>query len=79
MLAANFGHDLDCRVRLLALYDQDDMVRAGPDLMRYRLCHLPARLAAHARCRRLRIERTWPWAEVYVLASRRLTTLPAAT
>lgn len=48
MLAANIGHDLDCWVRLLALHDQDDLVRAEPDTMRFRIYHLPARLAHHA-------------------------------
>jgi Transposase DDE domain group 1 len=79
VLAANLGHDLDCWVRLLALHDQRDLVRAEPDTMRYRLYHLPARLATHARRRRLRIERTWPWADVFVLAWQRLTALSAAT
>ena len=79
MLAANLGHDLDCWFRLLALHDQDGLERAEPDTMRYRLYHLPARLAAHARRRWLRIDGTWPWADVFVLAWRRLTALPAAT
>jgi hypothetical protein len=79
MLAANLGHDLDCWVRLLTLHDQDVLERAEPDTMRYRLYHLPARLATHARRRRLRIERTWPWAQVFVLAWQRLLQLPALT
>lgn len=37
------------------------------------------RLAVHARRRWLRIERTWPWAHVFVLAWKRLTQLPATT
>lgn len=73
MLAANLGHDLDCWVRLLALHDQDGMERAEPDIMRYRLYHLPAR-----RCF-LRIEGTWPWAQTFILAWQRLTDLPALT
>jgi hypothetical protein len=77
ILAANLGHDLDCWVRLLTLHDQPDLERAEPDTMRYRLYHLPARLAAHARRRHLRIERTWPWAQAFVLAWQRLTQLPA--
>lgn len=77
VLAANLGHDLDCWVRLLALHDQDGMERAEPDTMRYRLYHLPARLATHARRRYLRIERTWPWAQTFILAWQRLTDLPA--
>lgn len=47
--------------------------------MRYRLYRLPARLAVHARRRWLRIERSWAWADVLVLAWKRLTQLPATT
>ncbi|WP_267906120.1 IS1380 family transposase [Streptomyces broussonetiae] len=79
VLAANIGHDLDCWVRLLALHDQDDLVRAEPDTMRYRIYHLPARLARHARRRWLRIERTWSWAHAFTLAWQRLTDLPDVT
>ncbi|MGP4105346.1 hypothetical protein [Nonomuraea sp. KM90] len=78
-MAANLGHDLDCWLRLLTLHDQPGLDHAEPDTMRYRLYHLPARLAAHARRRHLRIDRTWPWAQVLVLAWQRLTNLPALT
>ncbi|MFD5513298.1 hypothetical protein ACFWIB_36910 [Streptomyces sp. NPDC127051] len=78
MPAADIGHDLDCWIRLLALHGQDDLARAEPGTMRFRICRLPARLAAHAR-RRLRIERTWPWAHAFTLAWKRLTGLPAVT
>ncbi|WP_199881401.1 hypothetical protein [Streptomyces sp. CB03911] len=47
--------------------------------MRYWFYHLPARLAAHTHRRWLRIERTSPWADVFVLAWRRLTHLLAVT
>ncbi|MGS2647841.1 hypothetical protein [Streptosporangium sp. LJ11] len=43
------------------------------------IARLPARLATHARRRYLRIERTWPWAQAFVLAWQRLTRLPALT
>ncbi|WP_259470962.1 IS1380 family transposase [Streptomyces sp. 1114.5] len=79
MLTANLAHDLDCWVRLLSVHDQPQLERAEPDTMRYRLYHLPARLAAHARRRWLRIDHTWPWADAFVLAWQRLTHLPAAT
>lgn len=79
MLACNLGHDLDCWVRLLALHDQDSLARAEPGTMRHRLYQLPARLAHHARRRWLRIDRTWPWADAFVLAWQRLTALPALT
>ncbi|MEV4115466.1 IS1380 family transposase [Nonomuraea sp. NPDC049695] len=77
MLTANLGHDLDCWLRLLTLHDQDDLEHAEPDTMRYRLYHLTARLAARARRRHLRIERTWPWSQAFALAWQRLTDLPA--
>nr|WTB34868.1 hypothetical protein OG781_40145 [Streptomyces sp. NBC_00830] len=46
--------------------------------MGFRLYHLPARRAAHARRRFLRIERTWPWATAFTTCWSRLTELPAA-
>lgn len=76
MLTANLAHDLDCWVRLLALHDQPDLERAEPDTMRFRIYHLPARLAAHARRRWLRIDRTWPWAAAFTTCWQRLTSLP---
>jgi hypothetical protein len=80
MLAANLGHDLDCWVRLLALHDQEDLERAEPDTMRFRLYSVPATFVAnHARYRWLRLERTWPWADTFALAWQRLTSLPAPT
>jgi hypothetical protein len=51
MLAANLAADLDAWVRLLALHDNDGLADAEPDTMRFRLYHLPARLADHARRR----------------------------
>jgi hypothetical protein len=53
--------------------------RAEPDTVRCRIYHLPARLAAHARRRWLRIDGTWPWARAFTTCWRRLTQLPAAT
>ena len=63
MLAVNLAADLDAWLRLLALHDSKDLAGAEPDTMRFRLYHLPARLADHARRRCMRIERTWPWAK----------------
>jgi hypothetical protein len=79
MLAANLAADLDAWLRLLALHDHDDLADAEPDTMRFRLYHLPARLARHARRRYLRIEGTWPWAGAFTTSWRRLTLLPAVT
>lgn len=79
MLVANIAADLDAWLRLLTLHDQDDLADAEPVTMRFRLYHLPARLTAHARRRHLRFERTWPWAEAFTLAWRRIAGLPAIT
>ncbi|MFF7987758.1 hypothetical protein ACFZDK_53510 [Streptomyces sp. NPDC007901] len=66
-------------MRLLVLYDLDDLADAEPDTVRFRLYRLPARLADPARRRWLRIERTWPWATAFTTCWHRLTTLPAIT
>ncbi|MFJ8604426.1 transposase [Streptomyces shenzhenensis] len=79
MLAANLAADLDASVRLLALHDIDGLADAEPDTMRFRLYHLPARLADHARRRWLRIQTTWPWATALTTCWQRLTALLAIT
>jgi Transposase DDE domain group 1 len=79
MLTANLAADLDAWVRLLALHDIDDLADAEPDTMRFRLYHLPARLAHHARRRWLRIDTTWPWANAFTTCWQRLTALPTVT
>uniref|UniRef100_A0AAU1I999 Transposase n=1 Tax=Streptomyces sp. NBC_00180 TaxID=2903632 RepID=A0AAU1I999_9ACTN len=67
MPAANLGHDLNCWVRLPALHGVEDLALARPDTMRHRLYSIPARLVRHARRRRLRLDRTWPWADAFAL------------
>ncbi|MEU7068483.1 transposase [Streptomyces sp. NPDC046161] len=79
MLTCNLAADLDAWLRLLTLHDQADLADAEPDTIRFRLYHLPARLAKHARRRWLRIEHSWPWADAFILARRRLSALPAIT
>ena len=79
MLAANLACDLDAWLRLLGLHDIDGLTDAEPQTMRFRLYHLPARLAAHARKRRMRIAATWPWATAFTTCWQRLTDLPAVT
>ncbi|MCO8307125.1 transposase [Streptomyces sp. RKCA744] len=44
-----------------------------------RLLHVPAVLVRGQRRRRLKIPRTWPWAEQIVEAFRRIRALPAPT
>jgi hypothetical protein len=79
VLAANLAGDLDAWVRLLALHDFDGLADAEPDTMRFRLYHLPARLADHARRRWLRIDSTWPWATAFTTCWQRLSALPSVT
>lgn len=79
MLSANLAADLDAWLRMLTLHDHPGLADAEPDTIRFRLYHLPARLVNHARRRWLRIERTWPWANAFTTAWRRLTDLPAVT
>ena len=50
---------------------------AEPKTVRYRLLHVAARLTRHGRRARLRIDRTWPWADHLVTAFTRLRALPA--
>jgi hypothetical protein len=73
VLAAN----LDAWTRLLGLYDEEHLVRAEPDTLRYRLWHLPAKLTAHAHRRWLPIPDTWPWRDAFLTCWQRLTSLPA--
>lgn len=79
MLTANLAVDLDAWLRLLTLHDSEELANTEPDTMRFRLYHLPARLACHARRRYLRIERTWAWASAFTTSWRRLTQVPAVT
>jgi hypothetical protein len=79
VLAANLANDLNAWTRLLGLYDQPGLARATPETLRYRLWHIPARLVRHARRRRLKISRDWPWRHAFTLCWQRLTKLTAPT
>ncbi|MEV6343299.1 IS1380 family transposase [Actinoplanes sp. NPDC051851] len=79
VLTANIAADLTAWTRLLGLHDQPDLAHAEPETLRYRLLHLPAKLATHARRRVLSISETWPWADAFTLCWQRLTLLPPAT
>jgi Transposase DDE domain group 1 len=49
-----------------------DLARAEPKRLRYRLLHVAARLALHARQARLRLQATWPWAAALAAAFAKL-------
>lgn len=48
-----------------------------PKRLRYRLLHVAGRVVRHARRVRLRLSRSWPWAEVLARAFTRLQALPS--
>jgi hypothetical protein len=48
-----------------------------PKRLRYRLLHVAGRVVRHARRVRLRLSRSWPWAEVLAVAFARLKALPS--
>lgn len=49
---------------------------AAPATVRFRLLHVAARLAVHARQQLLRLDRTWPWVDQLATAFARLRALP---
>jgi len=77
VIAANIAADLAAWTRLLGCHDDEDLRHAGPDTLRYRIWHLPARLANHARQRTLAISRDWPWKDAFLTCWQRLCALPA--
>ena len=79
VLAANIAADITAWTRLLGLHDQDDLAHAEPETLRYKILHLPAKLATHARQRILSIPENWPWAKAFQLCWQRLSLIPAPT
>jgi hypothetical protein len=77
VLAASIAADLAAWTRLLGLYDDEDLREATPDTLRYRIWHIPARLARHARQRTLKISPDWPWKDAFLTCWQRLCALPA--
>jgi Transposase DDE domain group 1 len=77
VLAANIAADLAAWTRLLGHSDDEELATADPDTLRYRIWHLPARLARHARQRVLAISADWPWAQEFLACWQRLRSLPA--
>jgi hypothetical protein len=77
VLAANIAADLTAWTRLLGHQDDPELRGANPPTLRYRVWHLPAKLARHARQRVLAISADWPWANEFLACWNRLCTLPA--
>jgi hypothetical protein len=77
VIAANIAADLAAWTRLLGHYDDPGLRDADPDTLRYRIWHLPARLARHARERVLKISPDWPWTGAFLTCWHRLCALPA--
>jgi hypothetical protein len=69
------AHDLIAWTQRLLL--TGDLAKAEPKRLRYRLLHVAARLAFHARTATLRIQASWPWARELAAAFTRLLALPA--
>jgi len=70
------AHDLIAWTQRLLL--PSELAKADPKRLRYRLLHVAARLAFHARTATLRLQATWPWARELTAAFQRLKALPAA-
>jgi hypothetical protein len=77
VIAANIAADLAAWTRLLGHHDDPGLREANPGTLRYRVWHLPARLARHARQRTLAISADWPWASAFLTCWQRLCALPA--
>jgi len=69
------AHDLLAWTQRLLL--TGELARAEPKRLRYRVLHIAARLAFHARTATLRIQANWPWANELTTAFARLRTLPS--
>jgi Transposase DDE domain group 1 len=77
VIAANIAADLAAWTRLLGHCEEPELQYADPDTLRYRIWHIPARLARHARGRILKISLDWPWKEAFLACWQRLCALPA--
>jgi Transposase DDE domain group 1 len=77
VLAATIAADLAAWTRRLGHSDDEELRDANPETLRYRIWHLPARLARHARDRTLKISPDWPWTDAFVTCWQQLRALPA--
>jgi hypothetical protein len=77
VITANIAAGLAAWTRLLGFCDDPDLREADPETLRYRVWHIPARLARHARERVLKISPDWPWKDAFLTCWQRLCALPA--
>ena len=70
------AHDLIVWTQALLL--DDELAKAEPKRLRYRLLHVAGRLAFSGRRAKLHLQRTWPWATQLAAAFEKLKALPAA-
>jgi hypothetical protein len=63
-------------LKLLAL--EGELAKAEPKTLRYRILHAAARLVRTSRRRRLKVPRSWPWADQIQDAWQRIALLPQA-
>jgi len=63
-------------LRLIAL--DSPLAKAEPKTLRYRILHVAARLTRSGRQRRLKVQASWPWADVIVTAWEQISALPHA-
>jgi Transposase DDE domain group 1 len=68
------AQDLFAWTKLLSL--DGELARAEPKRLRYRLLHQAGRIARSGRRTRLRLERSWPWAQALVAAFKRIQAVP---
>jgi hypothetical protein len=76
LAAALIAATLLAWLRLIAL--DGDLARAEPKTLRYRILHAAGKLVRGGRRRRLKISRTWPWADAIATAWARIAALPQA-
>jgi hypothetical protein len=68
------AQDLTAWTQHLAL--DGELAACEPKALRYRLLHVAARLAFHARRATLRLQASWPWTRAVATAFARLAALP---
>jgi Transposase DDE domain group 1 len=74
LMLVGIAHDLIAWTQRLLL--TGELARCEPKRLRYRLLHVAARLAFHARTATLRIHAAWPWVDTLVAAFTRARALP---